>query len=376
MKTLSFVAVSAWCGRITAFLVTFLLLAGGPGWACNICLPYPSNTALDYALESETLVLAREDPKRPYSFKPIEVVKGLYDGSVIPLLVDSTTKRMLDSHPNHKVVLARNKTIWRNLGYASEVYEDVIRELVFRRRFEVEKYSLERALFFVPYLGHSDRQLSELAHLEVARAPYSVIRVLNSPVSREKIYSVLRNIAYMEWQALYILMLGSSDRPDDVAFVLRRLQTAAKFDMVLNLSAYLTAYIEMAGQKGIDFAKNEFLAKRHRDKTVVIETLKALSIQGREGRIELRSQIIEAYGDLLVNQPELAGYVAKDLTDWQQTQFSSAMARLLMIIELDEPSELAVRAYLRFSGTVEALPAIQAIGVRRERAVDPVQISK
>jgi hypothetical protein len=328
------------------FLMASYLLLMGPGLACNICLPYPTKTALDYALESETLLLARENPQRPYSYVPIEILKGRYDGS-IPLFVDSTTKRILDTHPNYTVVLARNATLWKNVGFASEEYENVLREVVSRHGFEAEKYSLERALFFVPFLKHPDRQLSDLAHLEVARAPYSIIRGLNNMVPREKIY-----------------------RTDDVAFVRRRVEAAAKFDMNLNLAAYLTAYIEMAGQKGIDIANKKFLANRDRDTPIVVEVLKALSVHGREGRTELRHQIVKAYSGLLASRPELAGYVARDLTDWRQTQFTRAMVKISTTIELDEPSELAVRAYLLFVGTAEALAAIQAIEVKRKRAAN------
>ena len=44
--------------------------------ACQVCYPFPKKSVADHLIESEALVLAREDPKRPYHFASIEVLKG------------------------------------------------------------------------------------------------------------------------------------------------------------------------------------------------------------------------------------------------------------------------------------------------------------
>ena len=73
-----------------------LLSAVGSALSCMICLPYPEKSAADYMLESDTVVFARENPQRPYTYAPVEVLAGRYDGGAIALLLDSTTKSALD----------------------------------------------------------------------------------------------------------------------------------------------------------------------------------------------------------------------------------------------------------------------------------------
>ena len=47
-----------------------------PAMACQICLPFPRESAADKLIDAEIVVLAREDPAKPFSLKPGEVLKG------------------------------------------------------------------------------------------------------------------------------------------------------------------------------------------------------------------------------------------------------------------------------------------------------------
>ena len=84
--------------------------------ACVICVPYPTKTAADYLVDSDTVVLARENPDKPWSYVPVETLKGEMTLSPIDHFLNSTTRRMLEIHPERGVVFVRDaadKTEWR-----------------------------------------------------------------------------------------------------------------------------------------------------------------------------------------------------------------------------------------------------------------------
>ena len=326
-----------------------------PAGACVLCLPYPKKTSADYVIESSTVVFARENPARPLLFVPVETLKGHYHGDFIPLLVDSTTARALRLDPTLSVVLAEHRSggTWTRLGLAGSEYQAVLREIARWSEHWGGKSTTaeERARYFAPYLQNQDRGLAELAFLEIGRAPYATIRGLAATVERDDLYGVINDFFHVEWHALYILMLGMSDRPEDIAFIRGKLETAAEFGLTINLGAYATALIEMMGADAVKLLAREYFVGPDRSDAEVIEVLKALSVQGHEGRVELRSAIVEAYGLVLAHHPEQAGYVAKDLFDWNVNRFAPQMRELLNAgVALDEASELAVTVYVASVG--------------------------
>ncbi|OWK23265.1 hypothetical protein AJ87_35675 [Rhizobium yanglingense] len=143
-------------------------------------------------------------------------------------------------------------------------------------------------------------------------------------------------------------MLGTSDRPDDIAFVRAKLKTAAKYELTTNLAAYATALIEMTGADGVSRLAEEYFVKSGRSNAELLEIVKALSVQGTGGAVELRPSIVDAYGRLLAVHPELAGYVANDLFAWKVTRFVPRLREIFNAgVGLDEASHFAVAAYFQ-----------------------------
>lgn len=356
-------AVSA---LLAATIVVVFALWAPSARACVLCLPYPKKTSVDYVVESDTVVLARENPASPFYYAPVETLKGHYEGYAIPLLVDSTTSRELQLQPALRVVLAQDRPggTWRRLGLVGSEYQAVMRVAA---GWSVGSKTLhERAVFFAPYLRHRDRALAELAFLEVARAPYATIRDLRTTVGRDDIYRVIRDFFHVEWHGLYILMLGMSDRDDDLAFVRRKLETAAKYGIAINLGAYATAFIEMVGPDAVDALMSEYFAGSDRSSAELLEIVNALSVHGKYGPIELRTVIVDAYELLLEQHPELAGHVAKDLYDWKVTRFAPRLREILnSSVGLDEASKVAVAMYL--SSTDEGWSTAGATIMRSDR---------
>ena len=323
------------------------LLTATPAHACVLCLPYPQMTNADEVIGSGTAVFARENPARPFSYVVLETLKGRYDGSAIPLFLDSMTARALQLYPALRVILVQNGPggAWRALGMAGSEYQSVMRQVA--QWDKGSKTPAERAMFFAPYLRHEDRRLAELAFLEVGRAPYATLRDLKASVARDDIYRIVNDLFHVEWHGLYILMLGMSDRPDDIAFVRGKLKTAAKYGLTINLGAYATALIEMTGADGVTQLTEEYFVEPGRSNAELIEIVKALSVQGTGGAVELRAAIVDAYGRLLVHHPELAGYVANDLSDWKVARFVPRLREILNAgVGLDEASHFAIAVYL------------------------------
>ena len=63
--------------RRAGFVVgVWLMGLAGAVQACVICVPYPEKTAVDFLIDSATVILAREHPDKPFSYAPVEVLKG------------------------------------------------------------------------------------------------------------------------------------------------------------------------------------------------------------------------------------------------------------------------------------------------------------
>ncbi|RWP34421.1 hypothetical protein [Mesorhizobium sp.] len=338
---------SAALASLMCMIAAAFLLTATPAHACVLCMPYPKVTNADQVVASGTAVFARENPTRPFSYAVLETFKGRYDGSAIPLFLDSTTARALQLYPALQVILVQNGPggAWTALGMAGREYQSVMRQVA--QWDKGSKTLAERAASFATYLRHEDRRLAELAFLEVARAPYATLRDLKTRVARDDIYRIVNDLFHVEWHGLYILMLGMSDRPDDIAFVRGKLKTAAKHGLTINLAAYATAFIEMTGTDGLKQLAEEYFADPDRSSTELIAIVKALSVQGNGGRAELRSAIVEAYGRLLAHHPELAGNVANDLSDWKVVRFVPRLREILNAgVGLDDASHFAIAMYL------------------------------
>jgi hypothetical protein len=332
---------------LMSMIAAAFLLTVTPAHACVLCLPYPQVTNADDVIGSSTAVFARENPARPFSYVVLETFKGRYDSGAIPLFLDSMTARALKLNPALRIILVENSPggAWRALGMAGREYQSVMRQVA--QWDKVSKTPAERATFFAHYLRHEDRRLAELAFLEVARAPYATLRDLKASVSRDEIYRIVNDLFHVEWHGLYILMLGMSDRPEDIAFVREKLKTAAAYGLTINIAAYATALIEMTGTDGVTQLTKEYFVEPGRSNAELIEIVKALSIQGTGGAVELRAAIVDAYGRLLAHHPKLAGYVANDLSDWKVARFVPRLREILNTgVGLDGASKMAVAAYL------------------------------
>jgi hypothetical protein len=315
-----------------------------------VCIPFPEDTATDQLLRADVVVLARENPDKPFSFVAVEVLKGALDDLAIDLFVNSTTRRRLALRPGHSVVITLDTATnhWRSAGYATLAYQALVREILAQApSWNLSNRAESRATFFLRYLADANPAIHKLAYLEVGRASYDTIRQADSVVPTTQVHRFLANPQYLEWHALYILLLGVNAHPDEEKAIRATMESKAQFDSTLNLSAWATALIEIDGAEAIDWLEAVYLDAPGRKPDVVLEIVKAFSVHGARKQSRLRRRIADSYGELIQSRPSLAGWAARDLTSWNDWRFAGVLAELRESpMKLDSATAYAIDYYI------------------------------
>jgi hypothetical protein len=298
--------------RVLAVLLaaSFLGLATGRADACTICLPYPKESLADRLLAARAAVLAREDPDRPFHFAAVETLKGKPEAPLDPFL-DSTTRRRLRLDPDLAVLLVE-KDGWRRLALVDAELRAVLDEILERAP---SWKGNDRFDYFRGLLTRENVIVRDLAHLEVARAPYAYLRGVRLP--NDRLRAALADRRYAEWRALHILLLAQSGDEKDRARIAREARTGGG----LHLAAWATAYVEVSGEGAVGALEARAL-RGSPDEACAI--LAAFSVQGRDRH---RERIVKALRALLENKPELAPAIAPDLLAWRRWECAGAVER-------------------------------------------------
>lgn len=336
--------------RIVGTCATGMMLAfGGVAYACQICLPMPTESVADRILASEHLVLTREHPTRPYEHQLVRVLEG--DPSLVPpvdVFLDSGTRRRLARDPQLALLSgwsAENKE-WRQLLLHGDTVAPVVAGVLAAAE-SWERDPDRRYRYFANFLGHEDTRLSDLAHLEVAKAPYSKLVKFADRIPRDHLYEALGNMRRMEWHALYILFLGQSEDPRDRQHIRNELARCAEYKLVTRTAAWATALVEIDGLDGVERLSELYLRNPGRRAEELAAIHAALRVHADEGPPELRERVVVAYGSLLERNPSLAPDLAADLTRWQRFDHAATFADLVKKDSLDLTATTRIRQHLR-----------------------------
>ena len=329
----------------------FAVLLSAHAQACPICVAMPTKTVADHLIESETIVLAREDADRPFTYSLVKVLRGKPPAGPFDLFVNSATRRRLTLNPGDAVVLVRKGKDqgWQSLGIADKEYQGIVQRIVlFADRWTREGDVQHRIEFFLSLFGHKNRAIFELAYLELGRAPYGTIKLMAEFISREELRPLLQRREYIEWRPLAILLLAQKADQRDRKLIETSFQSCQRFALTTNLAAWATAYIEIHGEKAVEEIEAMYLRNSQRSAAEVRAVLMAISVHGRSGRTRLRDRIVKSYGMALEIHPHGAGLIAADLTQWGQWNYNEVVAEILMNENLTfPPSEItAMRNYI------------------------------
>lgn len=341
------------------FAVFFLAVSLVRVEACPVCFLLPSKTAADLLIEGEFVVLARENPQRPFSFSAIEILKGQVSNEEFGLFVDSGTRRRLKANPEYAVVLVRNKNdeSWQSLGVADSQFQEVVKRiLAFSEQWAGEGGSSVRYKFFMPLLENKNRTIFELAYLELGRAPYSTIKKMANYVSRDDLHRVLRRREYFEWRSLAILLLAQNPGEQDRKQIERSFGSCHKFSLTTNLAAWTTAYVELKGTNVLNEIEEIYFRDSSRSVAEIRAVILALSVHGLHGPTQFRDRIVESYGVALQNHPRVAGQIVNDLAEWNLRAHSKQIATIIKNSKFafDEVETEAIKSYLGSVGVADS----------------------
>ncbi len=278
----------------------FLLTVCAPiAHACPLCVELPRETLVDKIAQAKCVLLASLSPESQFEFSAQEVIQGRYDSESINLFVDSVTRRVLTLDSERRVILVQSRLgTWSSFGVASANYEALVRRLVTLipswSSTDIESDSfVARMLFFVPLFGHDERQIRELAYLELSRAPYPLVRKLGKSVTRKDYRTVLERREYVKWRALAYLLLAQSSDPSDRQFIMDRFYSMSAVGGARNLAAILAAAIEVDRDRAFIVVRERYAGGRARSKEELAAVVRALAIHDRYGDERMRRQIAE-----------------------------------------------------------------------------------
>jgi hypothetical protein len=158
--------------------------------------------------------------------------------------------------------------------------------------------------------------------------------------------SRLQDPFYIEWQNLYILLLGMSGEYSDVEFVRQQMADNVRFGISQNLPAWTTALAEIDGRTAIKWLEYNYFKAPGRSQAELLGVMKGLSASGA-GRPDLRGPIAASYARALETYPELVGWISKDLYNWKNWDFKHSVASALeRNPAIDEGSVTLANLYL------------------------------
>jgi len=327
--------------------------------ACPVCINSPQKTVADFLIESPCVVFARENSDQPFSYAPVEVVKGNIHGKQIDLFVDTSTRKILAADAELVVLLAEDVTdgSWRSLGQLDPMYAAVVRRIIaLTPDWQGKNGQQRRVEFFAKLFGHENPAVYEQAYLEMGRAPYGFIRQFSRIVPRDQIEPILTRRQYIGWRSLAILMLAHGGEVNGREYIADSFRHAARFRLTTNLAAWAAASIELEGEDAIVFIENQYFRNVERTVEELTEVVKALSMHGTEGHTQLRDQIVASYGVLLDVYPDMAPFVARDLLAWKRFELIQQLSTIEAThANLDYAAKKTCRQYLQFTAASNTL---------------------
>jgi hypothetical protein len=222
---------------------------------------------------------------------------------------------MLAVYPERSLVCGWSAGDWKSLAVYTPEMEGILQQLLVNSWGEDRT---QRARFFVEYLSSEDLQLQRMAHLEVARAPYAVIRSLGPVLNFDGVRRFLSDSRMLEWHGLYILLLAQSGEQNDLSLIKKRYELCEIYQSTLQSSAWTLAYLETNDAALQQIRADYFDTADHEEKEIsaVLDALSAYGIT----HTDAQQVIAEIYQVAIERFPTQLSKRIDDLQAWQQWQ--------------------------------------------------------
>ena len=348
---------------VAIFACSIVAAAGAPdALACPICFGLIPETPLAERLgDSERALLAQPLTGQPGQFRIMSVIKGPgAEGDLISVPALAQKERP-EAKADEAVLLVQEPEpyAWTMLGVIDVHEAPLLRGFAAMKHLEKLDAGehLERLAYFARYLEDRRPMVAQAAYLELAPAPYAMLRSLRPVLDRERVRRWVGDKTLLGRQPLYLLLLGIAGDATDAKRIETRIDVAQRQHSSANLSAMLAADLELRGEPRVAFIERTYLLDRMRTTEEISAALLALSVHGNAPGVILRDRVVAAYRLLIRERNPLAGYVAPDLASWSDWGAVPDYLALLKSDVLDIPSRIAIVSYLRVSPNGEALTA-------------------
>ncbi|MHA7777221.1 hypothetical protein [Roseibium sp. M-1] len=206
---------------------------------------------------------------------------------------------------------------------------------------------LTRLELVAPQLECGDPGVEDLAHGELARAPYPAFRMLRGVFSTAELRKRIDNETNQSRRASYLLLLGHSGEEEVVTWLKEHTGSALKNDDSTDLAALLAAELELLGPSHLEWIAGNILLKPGTPPAMIEAALLALAVHGDEDQSIPRSDIVEIHKRFIQAKPPMADYVATKLMDWNDWSLIGDYTGLLESGAITNPAtEFAATLYI------------------------------
>ncbi|WP_425091525.1 hypothetical protein [Tropicimonas sp. S265A] len=289
----------------------------------------PKRTVIDWVLSAETLVLARPDPDKEFSYKVSEVLRGQTGPTRIPFLVNARARQSMARRIEDAVLFRwTEESGWSQVAYVDSEYRAVLDTALAHREVWAGQYPASRLAVFEALLDSSDARLRELAIRELDKAPYGLLRSIELKIPVEELLSDLWTRAGYPYQPIRVLLLGLSNDDRARAEMYDYFERVHGWDWANNIGAFAAALVELEGAVGVRFLEHDFLLDPTQPPEKVRGVITALALQRGHAAPDTVAAIDAALARTLDMRSELAGTIAREFTqvaDWSQAQALEAL---------------------------------------------------
>ncbi|MEP4433774.1 MAG: hypothetical protein ABJ349_16340, partial [Hyphomicrobiales bacterium] len=268
------------------------------------------------------IILARPAQDNAFAFAPVEVLRGTGPAEPLPHLVDSVMRRKMALYPKHAVLFGRNpEGDWQRISYVNEDYRSVIDRVLGNASDWGNGFGQERFSLFASLIDHPDAAIRYLALREVDKAPYEMLRQMDSALSSQELLAEMWTREGYPFQSIRVLLLGLTGEDSARTEVQDFFDRTRGWDYARNLGAFATALVELDGVDGLARLETTLLEDSTQQLDKLEQVVEALAIQNGVGTPGLRNAIRKTLATLVERRPEAAILVARHFSnrnDWSQ----------------------------------------------------------
>jgi hypothetical protein len=357
--------------RLLAALAVLTVAGAGSVAACAICLSAVSVTNGQWLDAADRAVLAVPDGD---GLRVVAAVKGEAGvGETIP------GPELREAPDSMALLLVHNPLggDWMSLGATDPANVEWLRQVADAAQLGISQRPASgpraignlpvlseaaedaRLALVVPRLEDPDPLVADIAHGEVARAPYAAMTAFADRLDASQLRAWIADPEIGPRRATYILLLGIAGGPEDAAAIERRLDAARQANDATDVAALLAADLELRGPGRVAWLERAYLADRGRTLPEIEAALLALSVHGGADGTVPRARVVEAYRVFIRERKPMAGFVALELADWGAWEATGDYVALIEANLVTDPAEeFAILTYLQRSPDAVAKAAL------------------